>query len=285
MNLTAFTIQKLADFVCGGANGWPYRSGPDLVALFNSYGYRDVYGSGFPSRAAFARERLTELASKSAMEKLLCEIVNARNWIENHQDGLLTDRECLVKLNELLVFENYEVIRSGPFHKVQPITGSLVTVEAVPETLPKLTVTFIEEQIQKCRSKIEAGDYDGAITNARALLEQMLLAIEAELSTEAPPSFDGDLIKLFNRVRTMLNMDPSRKDISDSLKQVLSGLSSIVNGLASMRNKMSDSHAKSYKPERHHAKLAVNSAKTLADFLFETKSYQQQKGLLKPSST
>jgi hypothetical protein len=172
------------------------------------------------------------------MEKLLCEIVNARNWIENYQDGLLTDYDCLVKLNELLVFENFEVVRSGPFHKVRQITGSLVTVEAIPETLPELTVTFIEEQIQKCRNKIDAGDYDGAITNARALLEQMLLAIEADLSMEAPLSFDGDLVKLFNRVRTMLNMDASRKDISDSLKQVLGGLSSIVNGLASMRNKM-----------------------------------------------
>jgi len=29
---------------------------------------------------------------------------------------------------------------------------------------------------------------------------------------------------------------------------------------------------------RHHAKLAVNAAKTVADFLFETKTYQAKKG-------
>lgn len=103
--------------------------------------------------------------------------------------------------------------------------------------------------------------------------------IEVELDPNSQEN-DGDLNKLFNRARKLLNLDPSRKDISDSLKQVLSGLSSIVSGLASMRNKMSDAHAGNYKPSRHHAKLAVNAAKTLADFLFETKAYQIKKGLL-----
>ena len=59
----------------------------------------------------------------------------------------------------------------------------------------------------------------------------------------------------------------------------------IVNGLAAMRNKMSDAHAASYRPDRHHAKLAVYAATTLADFLFETKSYQHQRGALNRSPT
>ena len=75
--------------------------------------------------------------------------------------------------------------------------------------------------------------------------------------------------------------DPSRKDISEMLRQVLSGLTSVVNGLASMRNKMSDAHASSYKASKHHAKLAVNSAKTFADFIFDTYSYQNGTGKLK----
>jgi hypothetical protein len=77
-------------------------------------------------------------------------------------------------------------------------------------------------------------------------------------------------------VQKELNLHPSRSDISDTIRQVLSGLNSIVNGLAGMRNKMSDAHA-GYKPAKHHAKLAVNAAKTLADFLFETHAYQAEK--------
>ena len=107
-----------------------------------------------------------------------------------------------------------------------------------------------------------------------------MIEIEKQLSL-SPPQYDGDLIKLNKRVQTLLNLDPARKDISDSLRQVLSGLSSIVNGLASMRNKMSDAHASSYKASKHHAKLAVNTAKTFADFIFDTYFYQKGAGKLK----
>ena len=65
--------------------------------------------------------------------------------------------------------------------------------------------------------------------------------------------------------------------------QLLPGLGSIVNGLSALRNNMSDAHAASYRPARHHAKLAFNAAKTLADFLFETKkSYQPARGTKLP---
>ena len=55
---------------------------------------------------------------------------------------------------------------------------------------------------------------------------------------------------------------------------VLDILNSIVTGLSGLRNKMSDAHVASYKPSKHHAKLAVNSAKTIADFLFDSIKHQ-----------
>jgi hypothetical protein len=69
----------------------------------------------------------------------------------------------------------------------------------------------------------------------------------------------------------MLELDPGRKDISDSVKQVLGALSSIVLGIASLRNRMGDRHARSYKPSKRHASLVVNAAKTLAGFVIETR--------------
>jgi len=44
---------------------------------------------------------------------------------------------------------------------------------------------------------------------------------------------------------------------------------------------MSDAHAAGYKASKHHAKLAVNSAKTFADFIFDTYSFQKGSGKLK----
>lgn len=139
---------------------------------------------------------------------------------------------------------------------------------------PALSHAFIEDQIRKCDRKIFEGDYNGAITNARTLLEAVLLAIEEE-ATGTRTDYDGDLIRLFRRVQQLLILDPGRRDISDALRQVLSGLNSIVNGLAALRNSMSDAHATTAMAARRHAKLAVNSAKTAADFLIET--FQEQR--------
>ena len=41
-----------------------------------------------------------------------------------------------------------------------------------------------------------------------------------------------------------------------------------------LRNIVSDAHVRTYKPAEHHARLAVNSAKTMCNFLFDTKEYQ-----------
>jgi hypothetical protein len=63
------------------------------------------------------------------------------------------------------------------------------------------------EQIEKCRTKISLGDYDGSITNARSLVEAVLAAIEKEFDSTAP-SYDGDLSKLYKRVQKHLNLSP-----------------------------------------------------------------------------
>jgi hypothetical protein len=220
------------------------------------------------------------------MADQLCAVADPRHWFDtNSVEGTPTHDECVAKLNELLAFDNIQLVRERTGYRVRSLDGTLIDAESIPEDLPEPSAESIDAQIRKCRAKLEVGDFDGAITNARAFIEHLLLAIEHELSTEPPPQFDGDLGRLFNRVRTLLNLEPSRKDISDALRQVITGLASIIQGLATMRNKMSDSHGTSYKPARHHAKLAVNCAMTLADFLFETKAYQQSKGFIPTAKT
>ncbi len=277
MKLSDYSTQRVGEFIAGDADGWPYRTGPKLVAYFNKLGFREVYGQGFPSRATFAKEKVAELNGKPKLKDALRELLDPRLWLEVSNG---TVEGCAEQVNEILRYDGYEVVRDGNFYKVRELSGAVIEIEnrfAEPEELSEL---LIEEQIQKCREKVEGGDYSGAITNARSLIEAVCTKIEADLDPNALGN-DGDLVKLFNRVRKLLNLDPSRQDINESLKQVLSGLSNIINGLAAMRNKMSDAHGVAYKPSRHHAKLAVNAAKTLADFLFDTMSYQIEKGGLK----
>lgn len=279
MKLSDYSTQRVGEFIAGDADGWPYRSGPKLVAYFNKLGFREVYGQGFPSRATFAKEKVAELNGKPKLKDALRELLDPRLWLEVSNG---TVEGCAEQVNEILRYDGYEVVRDGNFYKVRELSGAVIEVENRFAESEELSELLIEEQIQKCREKVESGDYSGAITNARSLIEAVCTKIEADLDPNALGN-DGDLVKLFNRVRKLLNLDPSRQDINESLKQVLSGLSTIINGLAAMRNKMSDAHGVAYKPSRHHAKLAVNAAKTLADFLFDTMSYQIEKGGLKKS--
>lgn len=280
MKLSDYSIKKLGELIAGNPEGWPYRSGPKLVEFFNNLGFREVYGQGFPSRGTFAQDKIGELNGKPKLKDAIREMLDPRLWMDLVKDGHTVEKAAS-ELNELLRFDGLEIIRDGNFYKIRELHGAVIEVENRFEKSEEISELLIEEQIQKCREKVDSGDYSGAITNARSLIEAVCLKIERELDPSNAKENDGDLAKLFNRVRKLLNLDPSRQDISDSLKQVLSGLSNIINGLAAMRNRMSDAHGVAYKPSRHHAKLAVNSAKTLADFLFDSLSYQIEKGSIK----
>lgn len=136
----------------------------------------------------------------------------------------------------------------------------------------------IAQHLAKCDTKLREGDYAGAITNARSLVEAVLLDLDQKLTGEIAKN-DGNLIKLHKRVQAKLNLDPANPDLSDSLTQVLGGLSSVVTGLSGLRNHLSDAHATRYRPRRHHAVLVVNSAKTLVQFWVDTFEYQRARGL------
>lgn len=280
MKLSGFSAQKIGDFIAGDADGWPYKSGPKLVAIFNKMGFREVYGQGFPSRGTFSKDKIAELNGKPKLKDAIREMLDPRLWIELTASGHAVDA-CALPLNDILRYDGYEVVRDGNFYKVLELAGGVIEIENRFAESEELSELLIEEQIQKCREKIEVGDYSGAITNARSVIEAVCVKIEAELEPLEAVGNDGDLVKMFNRARKLLHLDPSRQDISDSLKQVLSGLSNIINGLAAMRNKMSDAHGVAYKLGRNHAKLVVNSAKTLADFLFDSMSNQIEKESLK----
>lgn len=276
MKIARNTLAELVKIVTGDTKISPYRSGPILVHLFNEYGANDFYGQGFPSRWKYTEEKLLPLNETSSLRKLINQIFDAREWIGKD----LNPEVAATHLNKFLKFDGYELVSDGDHFKVRETGAVAVQFDTPFPKSQEVNHVFIEEQVRKCDKKIDEGDFGGAITNARSLVEAVLLEIEKQLSP-APPQYDGDLIKLNKRVQTLLNLDPARKDISDMLRQVLSGLTSVVNGLAGMRNKMSDAHAASYKASKHHAKLAVNSAKTFADFIFDSHTYQKGAGKLK----
>jgi hypothetical protein len=256
----------------------PYRSGPEIIHFFNEFGFNDVYsgGSGTPSRSAMAGGRIRDLQKDTRLIKVIEEALHP-----DHFDDTDFDLELAKDyLARVLKDEGLNLVMVGHRYRIRFLTGQTVAMERTFEDSSEVTHEFISEQIVKCENKLQDGDYPGAITNARSLIEAVLQHLERKLDS-SPQKYDGDLGKLYKRVRALMNLDP-KGGATQSLTLILSGLSNVVDGLSTMRNSMSDAHPRSYRPEKHHAKLAVNAANTVADFLFDTFEYQVLRGGLKP---
>lgn len=278
MFVSDYSIEYLGKFIAGDEEGLPYRSGPKLVDFFNDLGFRDVYPSngGFPTRRIFARDKLKAINGTNTLTEAIKRALDPRLF---HAEQL-SIQEAINRLNEVLTYDGVEVVRQGITITVRDSSSPIPQIESANYFEDIQVQSLIDDNIAKCNQKLDQGDYQGAITNARSLVEATLLGIIKEYGDEEVAPND-DLLRLFKQVQKLLNLEPDRQDINDALKQVLRGLSSIVNGLATMRNKMSDAHAASYRPGKHHAKLAVYAATTLVDFLFDTAGYQEKRGLLK----
>ena len=133
----------------------------------------------------------------------------------------------------------------------------------------------ISRHIEKCRQKMNHGDFDGAITNARTLVEEVLLTIEENICGKRQ-EYDGDILALYKRVSKQINMYPDNKT-ENAFNQILRGFISIINGLSSLSNNLADRHATVKRPSKHHAKIIVNSALILSEFLLESFQYQLNK--------
>lgn len=126
---------------------------------------------------------------------------------------------------------------------------------------------YIKDISLRAMQDVESGIYDGAITKSRTLLEEVFcFVIEKKGET---PSDSGDIGKLYNQVKQLYHMHQD-KDMDKRINGLLSGLEKILSAIAEMRNKDSDSHgvgSKRINIAEHHARLFVNSAMTMADFI------------------
>lgn len=155
--------------------------------------------------------------------------------------------------------------------EMRNIDVKIIQVECdVPQ---ELSYNHILEDIDKCEDRIGSGDYSGALTSGKSLIEgvckEIIFNIEGEEVTGSL-----SLSALFSKVRTHLNLDPSNDSLQKPLRGVVSGLIQVVQGLNDVRNLSGDSHARKVKPSMHHALLVVN-------FLFHTYEYQRELGKIK----
>lgn len=268
MKITERTIKFLGRTLCGDNGLLPRKSGPQLVDFFVENGADDIYEQGFPSRWKYTEDKIREFNNTPNLKKIIESSVDPRDFIESE----IALDDSIQKINEYLKYDGFEIKRIGDFNKIKDSKGLLVE----PETVSELSHDFIKEQIEKCHRKIDEGDFNGAITNARSLAEAVMIEIIEEHEGKEIKN-DGKIENLYRQVKKILNMTIDPSILPPTVIQILSGLDSISTGLAGLSNNSGDRHANKFKTKKHHARLAVNSTMTFVDFLLDSKEYQNQK--------
>jgi hypothetical protein len=84
-----------------------YRSGPQLIAFFQEFGFNDSYGQGFPSRWKYTDDRLSEINGTPAIDKCIKKIFAPVNFISRFSilDSLIKD------FNQYIAFDGWKVQR------------------------------------------------------------------------------------------------------------------------------------------------------------------------------
>lgn len=185
-----------------------------------------------------------------------------------------SEEECARVLQELLehrgqregddksdLINDYRAIVS----RLQGVTVPLST----PQTsVDALTLKYVRELSEKAEQRLANSDLEGAITLSRTLVEAVLGQLELRLTGDKQ-TYAGNLQRQYKEVAKILRIDDKDDQVDEGFKQIARGLVQIVNGLATIRNMTSDGHARHVKPQARHARVAVNSAKTVASFLVE----------------
>lgn len=253
----------------------PYLSGPMLCDMSNKFGLPVTYAwnGGAQSRWAYMDDLLAHCIQNGHESDLLSFLFSKGQFTEKlrGQTPETIDyayshivKAIINQINGILYFSGNELVQTGSVFVIQKI-GTTISVAAPSVTaIDRRYITDISERAMK---DISDGNYDSAITKSRTLVEEVFCYVIEKKGVE--PSESGDMGKLYNQVKQIYNMHQD-KDVDKRINGLLSGLEKILSAIAEMRNKASDSHgvgAKRINISDYHARLFVNSAMTMADFV------------------
>ena len=278
MRLSEQSLDRLTRVITGDSRQSRYRTGPELIEFFYDFGERDLYGKSFPARGAYVLDKLRKFNGTEIMKKIVC---RAFDFLDDKKFDAVAAGDAF---NQVLTRDGFRLemeygpgwmsgndyVRGYPYFEVRSLTGPTV----VPTGLASVGHGAIAEQIAKTNAKIETGDFSGSIASAYTLVEELLKLLLLATGTGFKTT-NGDIRSLYRLLRGPMRLDPSDNGINEPLKPILDGLQKLVGGLYEIANKASDRHARQYNPLRHHAKLAVNAAFVLCEFLVESYEYQK----------
>lgn len=261
----------------------PYLSGPTLCEISKRFGLPASYlrNGSAQSRWVYFDELMDYCIQNNRISDLLSFLFSKEQFMNTlkgrspaHIEYAHTQivKTVIEHINSILYFGGNELVLIGKKFLIREI-GTNISVE-VP-AVERITREYIIDLSNRAMKNVADRNYDSAITQSRTLLEEVFCyVIEKKGET---PSESGDIKKLYSQVKQLHNMHQN-KEIDKRINTLLSGLEKILTSIAEMRNIGSDSHgvgSRRINIEEHHARLLVNSAMTMADFILAVSEKQQ----------
>lgn len=134
-------------------------------------------------------------------------------------------------------------------------------------TLKRVTNDYLQEVLGHAYFDIQQGQYESALTKAKTLLEETFCEV-LQRNGKLKKKTD-DIYTLYSEVKTLYRMHP-KQEYDKRINETLNGVEKILKGISEMRNLASDAHgmgALRFRIEAHHARLFVNAAATMAEFV------------------
>ena len=254
--------------------GMPYMKMADIKELGYKFGFNFTNEPEISSRFNYFEAIIKKAIDINKIEDVLTYLFQKQRFSQLWNQNLTaTEFETdfsnqrnfiLEKINQILYLSDSKLIfQNGRLFFVS-------NMSTVPLNLPKLKTIdheYVTELVNRAYSDIERGEFDSAITKSKTLLEEVLTFGIEEKNEKAEDTGKIDvLLKHFKSLYKM-HVVPS---MDNRIKGLISGLDRIIFTISEMRNKDSDAHAAGknrIKIKDYHARLFVNAAATMADFI------------------
>jgi hypothetical protein len=275
-----FVIKALTHIITGGAGQGAdvtepigiYRSGPKIEALFRDCNLDMRIGSSsrVPATTQFLRDLTDQWHGDDDIKRVILRVCDPREHLSAPEKAVAVRQH----LNAALEADGLAVtIVNGTAHLVEGAGAGLI-VEPFISKVTKLDFDTVQIEIARALPSLST-DPEDAITAACSIIEAVCRSILIELGLPLPPKRDID--GLLKAVQEPLRLSPGRTDlpaeIEQDVRQVLGGLTSVTKGIGALRTHGGDAHGREKgfrRIDARIARLALNSASSIALFLIET---------------
>jgi hypothetical protein len=213
------------------------------------------------------------------IERVILKVCDPREYLtEPEKAGAVRDH-----LNQVLQPDGWSVTVIGGKPRLVPRSSDGVLIQTFISKVHILDFDTVQMELARALPNVK-DDPEDAVTAACSLIEAVCRSILIELKLELPAKRDID--GLVRAVQEPLGLSPGRTDlqpeIEQDVRQILGGLTSVSKGVGALRTHGGDAHGREKgfrRIDEHLARLALNSASSIAIFLIDAWERKEKRGL------